>query len=177
MPQTFNVGSRCAFVNATAWLFMLVSVAVAAAALAAPLGLAWWTPRALAVGGLPWLSAQLASHWPWAMGGSALLALALGAGAVGLLLRLEWARRLFMAALVLMLAGQLLGLWLQHEFVSVLVQSTLAMVPLPAPAAGVFGGLALAAQILSWLLSLAAAAAMLWVLRRLGSDSVRQEFA
>ena len=79
--------------------------------------------------------------------------------------------------MALAIAAQLCSLWLQHELVQVLVMDALGQVTLPAAALGLFGGLATAAQLMAGLVTLAAVALLAWVIGRLRSESVRQEFA
>jgi hypothetical protein len=95
---------------------------------------------------------------------------------VGLLLRLDWARRCFIGFAGLAIAAHLFGLWLQHEGVHLLAQGPLGRAALP-PALGVFGDMATAAQVMAGALTLAAIALLAWVIGRLRSERVRQEFA
>jgi hypothetical protein len=116
-------------------------------------------------------------YLPWVMGAGAMLSVALVASAVGLLLRLEWARRAFIGLLAMVIVVTLAGLWLQHEVVQALMQATLHGVNLPPQVLGLFGGFATAAQAMAALVTLALCGFFAWVIRRLMSDSVRQEFA
>jgi hypothetical protein len=97
--------------------------------------------------------------------------------AVGLLMRLEWARQSFIVLLVLAIVANLAGIWLQQEVLHSLVASTLGGTPLPAAAAGVVGGFVTATRIGAVLLSLGACALLVLIIRRLMSPMVRQEFA
>ncbi|MDP3082602.1 MAG: hypothetical protein Q8N44_02760, partial [Rubrivivax sp.] len=119
----------------------------------------------------------LLDYLPWVMGAGVVVSVALLACAVGLLLRLEWARQLFIGLLGLVMLANLAGLWLQHEVVQALVNSTLSRGALPAQAAGVFGGFATATQAMAVLVTLAGCALLGWIMRRLMSEAVRQEFA
>jgi hypothetical protein len=92
-------------------------------------------------------------------------------------MRQEWARRTFIGLLAVAIIANLAGLWLQHELVRSLVHGTLQATALPPQAAGVFGGLADATQIMAMLVTLVGCALLGWVIRRLMSDAVRQEFA
>jgi hypothetical protein len=105
------------------------------------------------------------------------VSLATLAAAVGLLLRLDWARRVFIGLLAFAIVANLLGLWLQHEVVQSLVSSTLTRTPLPPQAADVFGGFVTAARVMAVGVTLLVCALMGWVIRRLMSPAVRQEFA
>ena len=180
MPQTFNVGSRSLFVTLTAWLFLALGAMASVSALLQNAMLASWLPglRGLGVAQpLPLLTSLLVGYLPWVIAAGLVVSLATMTSAVGLLLRLDWARRCFIALLGLAIAANLLGLWLQYEVVQSLVEATLSRSPLPPTAANVFGGLATASQILAGLLTLAACGLLGWIIRRLMSATVRQEFA
>ena len=58
-----------------------------------------------------------------------------------------------------------------------LVASTLKSAPLPPSAADVFGGFVTASRVLGVGMTLAACALLGWIIRRLMSASVKQEFA
>ena len=78
------------------------------------------------------------------------------ASAIGLLLRLDWARRVFIGMLVLAIVANLLGLWFQHEVVQSVVDATLSSAPLPQKALGVFGGFVTAARAMGAAMTLVA---------------------
>ena len=178
MPQTFNIGARSPIVSAIGWLAIGFAALATASALASPFGLgAALTALRPIAARAPQLSAWLAGHLPWLLGGLGVLAVAVLVSAVGLLRRREWARRVFIALLALTVAGHVAGIWLQHQIVHGLFESALRQVPLPASAAGVFGGFALAAQGMGLLVTLGGCALLVWVIVRLMSDGVRQEFA
>lgn len=176
MPTTFNVGSRSLFVNLTAWVALALAALFGAAAVVQYAEVASQLPQWQRAE-LPRLSGWLLQYLPWVVGAAAVLSLLWVTAAVGLLLRLEWARRVFIALTALVIVAQLLGLWLQHEVMQAVLAGTLGQVALPAAAAGLFDGLAATAQVLAVLLTLAACALLGWVIRRLSSDPVRQEFA
>ena len=75
------------------------------------------------------------------------MALATLASAIGLLMRLDWARRSFIALLIVAIFANLFGLWLQQEVVQSVVSSTLSTVAIPQQALGVFGGFVTAARV------------------------------
>lgn len=180
MPQTFNVGSRSLFVTLTAWVFFALGTMTSISALLQNATLASWLPGLQGLGAaqpLPLLTGLLIGYLPWVMGAGLVVSLATMASALGLVMRLEWARRCFIALLGLAIAANLLGLWLQHEVVQSVVEATLARSPLPAAAADVFGGFVAASQLMAALVSLAACALLAWIMRCLMSASVRQEFA
>ena len=180
MPQTFNVGSRSLFVTVTAWVFIAMAALASVSALLQNAEIASFLPGLTVVGNvqpLPLLTGLLMGYLPWVVGAGLAVSLATLACAVGLLLRLEWARRIFIALLVMAIAANVAGLWLQHEVLQSLVSSTLASSPLPPLAAGVFGGFVTAARVMAVLVTLGACALLAWIIRRLMSPAVRQEFA
>ena len=79
--------------------------------------------------------------------------------------------------LVVAIVANLLGLWLQHEVVQSVVDHTLARTTIPASALGVFGGFVTAARVMAVLMTLLGCSLLVWIIRRLMSASVRQEFA
>lgn len=180
MPQTFNVGARSFFVTATAWVAIILAAVASASALVQNALVASVTP--IAAGGvnlpaLPLLTNLLLGYLPWVVGTGLVMSVAMLASAIGLLLRLDWARRVFIGVLVIAIVANLLGLWLQHEVVQSVVSSTLSGAPLPPKAAGVFGGFVAAARVMAVVVTLGTCALFGWVIRRLMSPSVRQEFA
>ena len=180
MPQTFNVGSRSLFVTLTAWLFLALGAMASVSALLQNAMLASWLPglRGLGVAQpLPLLTSLLIGYLPWVMAAGLAVSLATMTSAVGLLLRLDWARRCFIGLLGLAIAANLLGLWLQYEVVQSLVEATLVRSPLPPAAAHVFGGFVTASQVMAVVVTLAACGLLVWIIRRLMSPMVRQEFA
>jgi hypothetical protein len=135
MPQTFNVGSRSLFVTLTAWVFLGLAGLASVSALLQNAMLASWLPGLQGLGALqplPLLTGLLVGYLPWVVGTGLVVSLATMASAVGLLLRLDWARRCFIGLLGLAIAANLLGLWLQQEVVQSVVEATLARAPLPA---------------------------------------------
>src|SRR3954451_18136331 len=111
------------------------------------------------------------------MGAGLLLSGATLASAIGLLLRLDWARRTFIVLLGVAIVANLLGLWLQQEVVQSVVSSTLAAAPIPSQVLGVFGSFVTAARVMAVLVTLGGCAVLAWIIGRLMSASVRQEFA
>jgi len=176
MPTTYNVGSRSLFVTLTAWTAILLAALAGAAATVQYAEVASLLPQWQRAE-LPRLTGWLLHYLPWVVATAAVLSLGLVAAAVGLLLRLEWARRVFIGLTALAILAQLLGLWLQHEVMQAVLAGTLSRVALPDAAAGLFDGLATTAQGLAMLLTLAACVLLAWVIRRLSSEPVRQEFA
>lgn len=180
MPQTFNVGARSLFVTVTAWVAIVLSAlasvsalvqnALVASVLPLPSGSANLPP-------LPMLTNLLLGYLPWVVGTGLVMSLAVLASAIGLLLRLDWARRVLIGVLLVAIVANLLGLWLQHEVVQSVVSSTLSNAPLPPQAAGVFGGFVTAARVMAVLVTLGTCTVFGWVIHRLMSAAVRQEFA
>lgn len=178
MAQTFNVGSRSLFVTTTAWIFIVLSALGSVFAVLQNAAVASLMPGGPAAQAhLPLLTGLLFGYLPWVAGTAFMLSVATLASAIGLLLRLEWARRSFIGLLVLAIVMNLLGLWLQHEVVQSVVDQTLAHTTIPAQALGVFGGFVTAARVMALMFTLFACALLAWIIRRLNSASVRQEFA
>ena len=168
VPQTFTVGSRSLFVTGIAWLFIVLGALVTG----------WAVLQRAAVEGLlvSWQASGVAARaWPLALDLVLALSLVLLASAVGLLLRLEGARRTFIVLLGLVLAAHLVGLWLQQEVLQSLAQQALG--GLPQPVVERVGGFVTATRALSVALGLVAALALAGTVRRLCSPQVRQEFA
>ena len=180
MPQTINVGARSLFVTITAWVFIVLSGLATASALVQNATVASLLPAsapALPTQPLPMLTGLLLGYLPWVVGFGLAMSVATLASAIGLLLRLDWARRVFIALLAVAIVFNLLGLWLQHEVVQSVVASTLTRAPLPPQAADVFGGFVTAARVMAVAMTLAACTLLAWIIRRLMSPHVRQEFA
>jgi hypothetical protein len=180
MPQTYNVGARSLFVTITAWVFIVLAGLASASAVMQNVGLTALMPglaMRLDRGALPALTGLLLGYLPWVVGAGVVVALAMLASAVGLLLRLDWARRAFIALLIVAIIANLLGVWLQQEVVHSLVSTTLRTAQLPATALSVFGGFVTAARVLAVMLTLCACGVLAWIIRRLMSVGVRQEFA
>lgn len=173
MPITIAVGARSLFVTATAWAFILLGVVASLSSLMqnAMLGS---LPVPVPSGGVVGL---LMAYLPWVTGVGLVLSLATLASAVGLLLRLDWARRVFIGLLAVAIVANLLGLWLQQEMMQSVVSTTLTHTPLPPQALGVFGGFVTAARVMAVVVTLGACGLLAWIIRRLMSAGVRQEFA
>jgi len=179
MPQTFNVGSRSLFVTAVAWVFIVLGALASLSAMVQNATVASMAPGAPALAGsqpLPWLTGLLIGYLPWLVGAGLAMSLATLACAIGLLLRIEWARRVFIVLLGLAIVANLAGLWVQHEIVQSIVTNTLSAAPLPRAAADLFGGFVAATRAMAITVSLAACAMLAWTMSRLMSPSVRQEF-
>ena len=180
MPQTFNVGARSLFVTSIAWVFIVLAALTSASALLQNAAVASLMPglqMATDRAPLPLLTGLLIGYLPWVVGTGLVMALATLASAVGLLLRLDWARRSLIALLVVAILANLLGLWLQQEVLQSVVSSTLRSAPIPQRALGVFGGFVTAARVMAVLMTLTGCALLGWIIRRLMSANVRQEFA
>ncbi len=180
MPQTYNVGARSLFVSITAWVFIVLGGLATASALVQNAMVASFAPGLHLAGSaqpLPLLSGLLMGYLPWVVGAGLVVSVAFLCSAIGTLMRLEWARRVFIGLLVMAIVANLLGIWLQQEMVQSVVQSTLTRAPLPPQAADVFGGFVTAARSLGVAMTLAACMLLGWIIRRLMSPSVRQEFA
>ena len=180
MPQTYTVGSRSLFVTLTAWVFIILAGLTSASALVQNAAVASLMPGlqlATERNPLPLLTGLLLGYLPWVVGVGLVVSLATLASAIGLLMRLDWARRTFIGLLVVAIMANLLGLWLQQEVVQSVVSNTLSSVAIPAQALGVFGGFVTAARVMAVLMTLVGCALLVWIIRRLMSAGVRQEFA
>ncbi|HSI58182.1 MAG TPA: hypothetical protein VLA16_11540 [Ideonella sp.] len=179
MPQTYYLGNRSLFITLTAWVSIVLATLACACGVIQQASLASWNPGlggALQSQPLPLVSGLMMAYLPWVIGTGLIVSVALLVAAGGLLMRMEWARRAFIGLLVLAIAANLAGLWLQHEFVQSLVASTLRRTPLPLALAEVFGGFVTAARVMAGLMTLFACALLAWMIRRLMSPVVRQEF-
>ncbi len=176
MPQTYNVGSRSRFVNFIAWMFILLA-AFACEWAVIQNATQSWASLAVDPSSLPWLTGLLMRHATWVFSAAIALSLATMVCAFGLLRRIEWARRVFIGLLMVAIVVDLSGLWLQQEFMRLVVDSALRQTALTPSAADVFGGVVTAARVLAGLITLVASLALVGIIRRLMSPSVRQEFA
>ena len=180
MPQTYTVGSRSLFVTGIAWVFIILAGLTSVSALVQNAAVASLMPGlqlATERNPLPLLTGLLVGYLPWVVGAGLVISLATLASAIGLLLRLDWARRTFIGLLVVAIVANLLGLWLQQEVVQSVVSSTLSSAAIPQKAMGVFGGFVTAARVMAVLMTLVGCALLGWIIRRLMSAGVRQEFA
>src|SRR5438876_120366 len=112
MPQTYNVGARSVFVTATAWIFILLGALASVSALVQNAAVASLMPG-LQIGAngnasLPLLTGLLVGYLPWVVGTGLVVSLATLASAIGLLLRLESARRVFIGLLVFAIVANLI---------------------------------------------------------------------
>lgn len=180
MPQTFNVGSRSMFVTTVAWVFIILAALATTSAAVQNATVASMAPGAGVLGAaqsLPGFTGLLVAYLPWVVGSGLVVSLATLVCAIGLLLRLEWARQMFVVLLGLAIAANLAGLWVQHEVMQSVMSATLGTAALPPGAAHVLGGFALATRTLAVAVSLIACGLLAWTMRRLMSPAVRQEFA
>ena len=177
MPQTYNVGSRSRFVNFIAWMFILLAAFACEWAVIQNATQSSWSALAGDQSSLPWLTGLLMRHVTWVYSAAIALSLAMIVCAFGLLRRIEWARRVFIALLMVAIGVDLAGLWLQQEFMHLLVDSALRQATLTPSAADVFGGVVTTARVLAGFITLVASLALVGIIRRLMSPSVRQEFA
>ena len=177
MPQTYNVGSRSRFVNFIAWMFILLAAFACEWAVIQNATQSSWSALAGDQSSLPWLTGLLMRHVTWVYSAAIALSLAMIVCAFGLLRRIEWARRVFIGLLMVAIGVDLAGLWLQQEFMHLLVDSALRQATLTQPAAELFGGVVTTARVLAGLVTLVFSLALAGIIRRLMSPSVRQGFA
>ena len=180
MPHTIQVGGRSLLVTLTAWVFIVLGALASASALVQNAVVASLGPGMHVSGDtqpLPLLTGWLMGYLPWVVGAGLVMSLATLASAIGLLLRLDWARRVFIGVLTLAIVANLAGLWLQQEMVQSVVSATLTRAPIPPQALGVFGGFVTAARVMAIVFTLGACTMLAWIIRSLMSPRVRQEFA
>ena len=176
MPQTYNVGSRSRFVNFIAWMFILLA-AFACEWAVIQNATQSWTALAVDQASLPWLAGLLMRHAPWVFSAAVALSLATMVCAFGLLRRIEWARRVFIGLLMVAIGVDLAGLWLQQEFMHLLIDSALRQATFTQGAAEVVDGVVTTARVLAGLVTLVFSLALAGIIRRLMSPAVKQEFA
>ncbi len=174
MPQTYNVGSRSRFVTFVAWLFILFGAFACEWAVIQNATNSSWIGRLTGEKGLTGL---LLHYLPWVFSSAIALSLAIVACAFGLLRRVEWARRVFIALLMVAIGVDLASLWLQQEFVHLMVDPALRGLSMSQQAAELFGGMVTAARLLAAAITLVASVALVAIIRRLMSPAIRQEFA
>ncbi|WP_374673740.1 hypothetical protein [Ideonella sp.] len=172
MPTVYYLGYRSLFVTLTAWAAIVLAAVACSVGVIQQAALASWAPGldaavqaepVSAAGG--WLLESL----PWVVGAGLMASVALLVSAVGLLMRLEWARRAFIVLLGVAMVAQLASVWLQHRFLQSLVDA--AEVPAVLP-----GGAVTAAALLTGAGALLACGGLGWVIVRLMSPKVRREF-
>ena len=179
MPQTYYLGARSLFVTLTAWAFIVLATLGCALGIIEQAALAAWAPgldASVSAEPLAPLTGWLMAYLPWVNGAGVLVSVAMLAASIGLLLRREWARRVFIALIVLTIVANLAGLWLQQEFVQSVVDATLRRAPLPAVAADVFGGFVTAARLMGGAVTLFICIGFAGIIRRLMAPQVLQEF-
>jgi hypothetical protein len=178
MTQTFTVGAPSRFVTVTGWAFIVIGALATVWSGLQNATVASATPDAtMSAVSSPGLTGLLTAYLPWVAGAGLGLSIATLAAAVGLLLRLEWARRVLIGVLALAIVANLLGLWIQHEVVQSVVDRTLGGAALPPQAAGVFDGFVTAARVMGGVVTVVATMALAWIAGCLMSPSVRREFA
>ncbi len=178
MPHTINVGARSFFVTATAWIFIVLGLAATASALVQNAHLSSLLPALQPSGAsLPLLSGLLLEYLQWVLLAGLVMSVATLASAIGLLMRLDWARRVFIGVLGVAIAANLAGLWLQHELVQSVLASSLARDAMPPQVLDLFGSLVTAARVMAALMTLSACLVMAWIIHVLGAKHIRQEFA
>lgn len=180
MQQTYTVGARSLFVTLTAWALMALALMASASAVvqnAAVASLA--LPQAMPGEAMahPVLARWLLAYLPWVVGAGLVLSVGTLVAALGLLLRREWARRVCTALVLVAIAVNLGGLWLQQAFMLSVVDATLQAVALTPKVADVFVGFVLAARSMAALVTLGGCALLAWVAWRLQQPMIRQEFA
>jgi hypothetical protein len=126
---------------------------------------------------LPLMTGLLIAYRQWVWLAGLAWSVAMLASAVGLLLRLDWSRRVFIGVLWVAIAASLGGLWLQHEVVQSVVANTLTQASLPPQVLAVFSSFVAAARVMAMLMTLGACLVMAWIIRSLRLPGIRREFA
>lgn len=117
------------------------------------------------------------AHMIWLFRGFLLLSIITLVAAIGLLLRRNWGRRLFIGLMVLAIGYQLLGLLLQWWFTGSMQQ--LMQLPPDAPTQFANGmqWFMRVVQVFSALMAIGLSVLFGWIIRRLCSAPIRREFA
>lgn len=172
MPTVYYLGYRSLFVTLTAWAAIVLAALSCTFGVIQQAALASWAPgleAAVQAQPVPAAGGLLLESLPWVVGVGLMASVALLVAAVGLLMRLEWARRAFILLLGVAIGAQLASLWLQHRFMQSLVGAAV-------PAGALPGGAVTAAALLTGALALLACGLLGWVIARLMSAKVRREF-
>ncbi|MBD8874183.1 hypothetical protein [Rhodanobacter sp. DHB23] len=125
--------------------------------------------------GLPAPTQWMFGHMAWFFRGFLLVSSATLVASIGLLLRHEWARRLFIGLMGFAIAYQLFGLAWQWWFMGSMDAFTRAA-GMPADAGAVMHGFMRVAQVFGTLMALVFCVLFGWIIRRLCSAQVRDEF-
>ncbi|MDB6001069.1 MAG: hypothetical protein JWP52_2768 [Rhizobacter sp.] len=179
MTHTITVGARSMFVTVTAWAFIVLSAVGTVLAGVQNASVASMLVGSAPGGNLPALApltSFLLGYLPWVVGTGVVMSLATLFSAIGLLMRIDIARRTFIGLLAVAIVANLTGLWLQQEVMLSAVDSTLRLTSLPAHAVEVFGGFVTAARVMAVVVTLGACGLLAWIIARLMSAVVRQEF-
>ncbi|HJV61472.1 MAG TPA: hypothetical protein VJ743_11045 [Albitalea sp.] len=180
MPYTITVGARSLFVTVTAWAFIALGALASVLAVVQHAHVASLLPEWRAASEahpLPLMSGLLMAYLPAVLLAALAMSMATLASAIGLLLRLDWARRVLIGVLAVAIVANLAGLWLQHEVVHSVLQATLDHASMPRQVADVLGSVVTAARVMALLVTLGSCLLMAWIIRSLMSPRVRQEFA
>ncbi len=181
MPQTFNVGSRSLFVTVTAWVFIVLAALASVSALLQNAAMASFLPGLTVVGNvqpLPLLTGLLMGYLPWVVGAG----LAGVAGHAGLRRRPAaapgmGAPHLHRAAGAGHRGQRRRASGCSRRCCNRWSAARWQRSPLPPLVADVFGGFVTAARVMAVLVTVGACLLLVWIIRRLMSPSVRQEFA
>ena len=183
VPRSMPV-ARSSFVNVLGWIFVCLTV------IAMPIGtlqnvmFPWlfspdmhqpWATQPLPPD-MPATMGWAFTHLIWFFRGFLLLSALALVAAIGLLLRREWARRLFIALMVVGIACALLGLVAQWRLLGA-VQHTVSLRTgvYPQFAHGVRGFM-VAIQVTSTIIAVGVSVLFGWIIKRLLSAGIRQEF-
>jgi len=174
---------RSTFVTVLAWVFIGLSGFATLIAVLQNLMLQWLFLPAMQQApqqpplppGLPVPMHWMFGHFAWFFRAFLVISALTLVAAIGLLRRHEWARRLFVGLMGLAIAYQLLGLAWQWWFMGTMPGFMQAF-GAPADMAVVMRGFLRAVQVFSALVALGLCVLFGWILRRLCSAPVRDEF-
>ena len=116
------------------------------------------------------------AHVIWFFRGFLLLSIITLTAAIGLLLRRDWARRLFIGLMAFAIVYQLAGLGLQWWFMGSMQQAMSWPASAPTQFDASMGGVMLAIQVLGAVMSIGFSVLFGWIVKRLHSAPIRREF-
>ena len=126
--------------------------------------------------GMPVPMDWMVTHMIWLFRGFLLLSIITLAAAIGLLLRRNWGRRLFIGVMAFAIVYQLLGLVLQWWVMGSMQQAMQLPPDAPAQFASGMHGFLLVIQVFSAIMAVGFSVLFGWIIRRLCSAPIRREF-
>ncbi|MHB1057492.1 MAG: hypothetical protein ACYC0F_06385 [Rhodanobacter sp.] len=126
--------------------------------------------------GMPASMGWMFVHMVWLFRGFLLLSIITLVAAIGLLLRRNWGRRLFIGLMAFAIVYQLLGLVLQWWFMGSMQQVMQLQPGVPAQFSSGIQGFMWVMRIFSTLIAIGLGILFSWIIRRLCSAPIRHEF-